>query len=178
MIVFDTETTGLIENIAAPLRLQPHIIELAAIKFTINGDEIDRWTSLMKAPVKLEDKVQQITGLNDTILSGAARFPELVDEITEFFLGEETVVGHNLTYDVSMLVLELRRIDRQYKFPFPPRQICTVEATQHMKGRRLKLAELHELLFGQAFEDAHSAMADAEATMRCVLKLMELEIIS
>lgn len=177
MIIFDTETTGLIDNIAAPLRLQPHIIELAAVKINLNGDELGSWSSIFKPPISLPDKIKEVTGLTDAMLADAPRFVELVDSLADFFLGEDTVIGHNLSYDISMLVLELRRIDREHKFPFPLRHICTVESTQHIHGRRLKLGELHERLCGFAFEDAHSADADARATMRCVIKLMEMEII-
>jgi DNA polymerase III epsilon subunit-like protein len=182
MIIFDTETTGLITNIAAPLRLQPHIIELFALKVNENGDELDCWDCIFRPPIKLADieqgdKIKSITRLTDEMLVGAPKIAEVMDELSEFFVGERVVVGHNVAYDVSMLVLELRRLDREHRFPFPMKQICTVEATHHLKGRRLKLAELHELLFGETFEDAHSAEADVRATARCLFKLMEMEII-
>lgn len=182
MIIFDTETTGLITNVAAPLRLQPHIIELFALKVNENGEELDCWECLLRPPIKLADieqgeKIRSITRLNDEMLVGAPKIAEVIDELTEFFLGERVVVGHNVAYDISMLVLELRRLGREYKFPYPSKQICTVEATQHMNGRRMNLSELHEALFGEKFEDAHSAEADVRATTRCLFRLMEMEVI-
>ena len=40
-----------------------------------------------------------------------------------------------------------------------------------------KLSELHRILFGTGFEDAHNALADVEATAKCFWKLKELGII-
>lgn len=177
MIVFDTETTGLIDNIAAPLRLQPSIIELFALKLDEEWNEVDTFSTLIDPGTKLDEKITQITGLTDEILKGAPRFVQVYPELVDFFLGERIVVAHNLKYDISMLLLELRRIDAETKFPFPPRHICTVEATHHIKGHRMKLHDLYIYLFEEAFEDAHSAEADVRATARCVIELMSRGVI-
>jgi DNA polymerase III epsilon subunit-like protein len=39
-----------------------------------------------------------------------------------------------------------------------------------------KLAELHQVLFGEPFEGAHGALADARACMRCYFRLTELGV--
>jgi DNA polymerase-3 subunit alpha len=35
----------------------------------------------------------------------------------------------------------------------------------------MKLADLHEFLFGEGFEDAHRAKSDVMATVRCFIEL-------
>jgi DNA polymerase III epsilon subunit-like protein len=39
-----------------------------------------------------------------------------------------------------------------------------------------KLAELHQVLFGEPFAGAHGALADARACMRCYFRLTELGV--
>ena len=40
-----------------------------------------------------------------------------------------------------------------------------------------KLSELHQVMFGEGFENAHDALADVRATVRCFWKLKELKVI-
>ncbi len=44
--------------------------------------------------------------------------------------------------------------------------------------KRPKLEELHLLLFDEDFDNAHDALADTEACMRCFFELVERGVIS
>ncbi len=170
MIVLDTETTDFTKPEMADLVSQPHMIEIALIKLNPKTyAPVDRYEALMKPGVPLNsEQHKKITGLTDESLAGAPIFLELVDELAEFFLGESLLISHNLEFDRGVLVCELRRIGREYAFPFPPQQICTVERTKHLLGRRLKLAELYELKLGRKLNQKHRAMSDAEALVEIV----------
>jgi DNA polymerase III epsilon subunit-like protein len=172
MIIFDTETTALIDNIAKPLKDQPQIAELYAQKLDDRTLEtVGEWHSLFKVREMSADATR-ITGLTTEFLSDQAPFPVKVPQLIDFFLGERILVGHNLAYDRDMLVIELRRLGMDYKFPWPVRHICTVEATEAFTGYRLNLQALHEKLFGRGFDGAHRAKADVEATAACVRELV------
>jgi DNA polymerase-3 subunit alpha len=69
-----------------------------------------------------------------------------------------------------MINNEMRRLGLTVAWP---RVICTVEETEHLKGHRLKLSDLYELLFGEKFANAHDAKADVEALAKCYFELVK-----
>lgn len=190
-VVFDTETTGLIENGAIPLKRQPHIIELCAVKIDLTPNcfrgagSDEEWRSwrdnhLAQAPMftslfhhpKLPEETESITGISQDMVNLAPQFASKLRELQSFFFGTSIMVGHNLSYDRDMLAMELRRLDAQYKFPWPPRHICTVEATENEEGYRIGLNDLHERLTGVRFSEHHRAEPDTRATARCFMELV------
>jgi len=173
MIIFDTETTGLIDNTALPLSKQPQIIELFASKYDNETlEHVGDWHSLFFAP-NVPDEVVKITSITTEMLVDQPKFVQKIDSLIEFFLGETHAFGHNLSFDMTMLWLDLKRIDFDKRFPFPQHQICTVEATEGDKGFRQSLADLHQELFGESFDGAHRAKSDVQATSRCVIELIK-----
>ncbi len=52
-----------------------------------------------------------------------------------------------------------------------PRVICTIEQTMHYIGRRMTLSVLHEHLFGEKFQGAHTAFGDVSALVRICVEL-------
>jgi DNA polymerase III epsilon subunit-like protein len=169
MIVLDTETTGLPEPGAMPLSKQPQIIEFAAIKVDQkNLDIVGRLEFMCNPGVPLPDKIVQITKITDADLKDKPPFAFYYKKLCEFFLGAESVVAHNMSFDKSMIYFELLRLDKVCQFPWPPNHICTVEASFSLNNRRLSLANLHKIATGREFEGAHRAMIDVEALLRCV----------
>lgn len=188
-IVFDTETTGLIDNSAKPLKDQPHIIELCAVKidldngaFYVHDDDWpgDRDKLLAAAPVysslfyhpKLPEDTPKITGITQDMVNLAPQFPNELRKLQAFFLGATHLVGHNLSYDRDMLAIELKRLDMAEQFPWSPKHICTVEMTETLKGYRLGLNDLHEELTGARFNEHHRAEPDTRATARCFVEIV------
>ncbi len=162
MILFDTETTGLIQHSSTPLELQPEIIEFAAIKVDDHFlEEQDSLTFLVKPKrLPLPKVITEITGLVDADLVNVPTFPLHVKQLAEFFVGERIAVAHNIAYDIGMMTLELRRLDWLTKFPWPSTQICTVEQSMSLKGYRLKQGLLYEIAMGVPMKEAHRAMTD------------------
>lgn len=162
-IIFDNETTGLVKPAASNISMQPKIIEFAGIKIDEEGNELGRLEFICDPQQPLEEIIKKITGFKDEDLKGKPTFREKIDELTDFFFGVDYCVAHNCSFDISCLYYELLRNDRVTRFPWPPQQICTVEATMHLKGHRLKLGDLHVMATGQDIKNAHRAMADVEA---------------
>lgn len=178
MIVFDTETTGLFSPWAAPIAKQPHVTELFALKLDDNTlEEVGSWGSLFKPPVKISEEVIGITGITNEMVSGAPTFRDRIDDLWNFFQGESLIIAHNASYDRDVLYVEFRRADRTWHFPAPAQLLCTVEATEPMKGFRLSLTALHEELFSEKFPEAHRAENDVRALARCVVELKKRQII-
>lgn len=165
-IFFDTETTGLPKPDAAPLRDQPQIIEFAGIKTDSEFNEIGRMEFLCHPGCSLPEEIIKITGITDADLEGKLPFAAHFNDLTDFFLGARAMVAHNLAFDKSLLKFELTRLGKELAFPWPPDQICTVEASYTIRNRRLRLHELHTMACGEPHKDAHRAMADVEALVR------------
>lgn len=172
MILFDTETTELMKPDVADPATQPHMIEIAMLVLDDNYKEEHRFTTLLKPGVPLnEEEHKAITKITNADLEDQPTFLEVYADICTFFLGESTIIAHNLQFDLMVLVTELRRIGKEYAFPYPSMQICTVDRTKHLLGRRLKLTELYERTLKKKLAQTHRAMDDVEALAEIVRKL-------
>ncbi|MBN2237248.1 MAG: PHP domain-containing protein, partial [Bacteroidales bacterium] len=95
------------------------------------------------------------------------------------------VIGHNVEFDINVIGAEFVRKEIATKLHHRKTIDTKDESTEYcaLPGGRgggfkwPKLEELHEKLFGQKFDQAHNAAADVEATTRCFLELIRLEII-
>jgi len=177
IIALDTETTGLLAPNASPIEMQPYIIEICAIKFDTSGNKIDEFLTRIKPPILVPEIITKITGIRDSHLVDCPSFIEILDDLSDFFVGCHIMTGHNLAFDRDVLANELIRYDRLLTFPFPPKQYCTVRESFNIKGYRLNLAKLHMNLFNETFENAHSAKADVIAQSRCFFELIRLGLI-
>jgi DNA polymerase III epsilon subunit-like protein len=170
-IIFDTETTGFVTSMDSPLSIQPKIIELFALRINDEFDILEELEVLIDPKEKLSEEIIRVTGLKDEDLAGKGEFPVHFPKIKDFWLGCEASIGHNISFDCDMLEVECKRIGQVTRFPWTPNRICTVEASEHYFGRRLKLIDLHTYLFGQGFEQAHRARNDVMATYRCAKEM-------
>lgn len=185
ILLFDTETTGIIKSNDSPARVQPRLIEFYGLRLdaanpdTILGDLhllVDPGQPRAEWPV-IKDLGENGSMLTEEMLTGAPAFPLVLPKLQDFFLGAEFISAHNLTFDHDVLYAELRRVDAVTRFPWPPRRICTVEATEQIAGRRMSLTDLHMHLFGVGFDEAHLARRDVEALHRCFVELWKRGII-
>lgn len=179
IMAFDTETTGLIGNHTMKLDKQPELIEFYGCIVDLATGEIGEAVNLLVKPVKPikegfdGSKITQITGIDDVLLEDerASSFNTLKDIFYSFIETAPGVLAHNLSFDMEIMDLEFER--RGMKVTWPNVRICTVEQTVHLKGYRLSLAGLHELLFGEAFPEAHRAKNDVTAMVRCAVELFK-----
>ena len=170
MIIIDTETTGLPEPSNAPLAVQPQIIDICAIKLDDNTlEEVDCYSELINPQKELPEIITKITGITDAELEGEQPFVFHYAKLCDLFLGERILIAHNLDFDGAVLGFELSRIGKLLEFPWPPRRICTVEATFGIKGHRLKMSDLYAHCHdGATFKGAHRAEADTRALASCI----------
>lgn len=96
-VVLDTETTGLSRN-------SDHIIEIAMIKYE-NGVEVDRFSSLINPDVHIPSDATRVNGISDDDVANAPRIGDISVKISEF-IGNNYVVGHNVSFDLAFLLRE------------------------------------------------------------------------
>ncbi len=177
-IFFDCETTGLTKAESAPINMQPYITELCAIKTDEQFNVVDKYVEMFKVPIDVEvvqpgskKSTFEITGISNAMLADKKPFVAHWREIADFFHGGKVMVAHNISYDLDCLFYELKRINKVRNFPWSPQHECTIEKSMHIRGHRLNLGLLHEILFGEKFDGAHRAESDVLAMIKCYKEL-------
>ena len=117
MIVFDLETTGLPKAEGADLDLQPKITEFGAVKLDKDLNQIGILEFMCNPMIPLDPKIIKITGITNEELMSKKPFVTMFGEVCDFFLGEETLVAHNLPFDRTVLKFELERLGKITSFP-------------------------------------------------------------
>lgn len=176
--LLDTETTDLIKSKYRPLKDQPHITEFFGLSIEATAPEvrpaewieIGHYHGLFNPGIPLSAEVQKITGLTDDMLKDCPRFESRAAEIKAWIEAHDIVVAHNLGFDRAIIDFEMARAGLKIDWS-QVRLICTVEGTEHLFHRRLKLIELHEHLFGEPFPNAHRAENDVRPMTRCFIEL-------
>ena len=189
-LIFDTETTGLPQNWKAPLtdfNNWPRCVQLAWQMHDVEGKLIEVKNYIIKPEgYDIPFNAEKIHGIS-TERANKQGMP-LSKVLLEFVKDVEIskfVVGHNVSFDNSIVGCELLRMEIPNILADFPAIDTKNEATNYCaipagRGGRFKwpsLTELHTKLFSEAFGEAHNASADVEATARCFLELIRLEII-
>jgi DNA polymerase III epsilon subunit-like protein len=176
-LIFDTETTDLIHNSVLPDSKQPRIIEFFGQVIDDDGVVVEELEFLCNPGHRLEKITTEITGLTDADLKGQLAFSAHEGKVRDLLSRCHAMVAHNLSYDLGMLQIELRRCGKIDQTAWPAEKICTVQETEWIKGHRLSLSALHEHLFGEPFAGAHRARVDVQALTRCFMELKQRGIL-
>lgn len=160
-ISIDLETTGLNPK-------KDKITEIGAIK-VVDGKTVDTFSTLVNPGRKLEQRIIDLTGIQDSELENAPYIEEVIPKLMDFF-EDMPLLGHSILFDYSFL----KKAAVDQKLPFEKKAIDT------LKIARKYLADLeHRNLdylcaYYQIPHHAHRALADAEATSVLYQKLAEL----
>jgi len=155
-VALDCETTGLDCT-------RDSIIELGAVKFSLTENLVS-FDSLFSSPTRIPQFVERLTGIQNSDLKGAPKFQEKCEEFRKFCEGK-ILLGHNISFDLGFLAsagLDLRQNP----------SLDTFELARLVlpRGESLSLENLAQK-FKVKHEDAHRALADAEAT-RDLLRIL------
>jgi len=187
-IVIDCETTGLPKKWNAPisdLGNWPRVVQIA-------------WSRYDKEPRHIESSAFLIQPDGFIIPPEAERVHRISTEraavegkpldkaLAEFAGAVETsdvVVAHNLRFDENVISAEYLRLNLTPPFGGKKR-VCTMEGTTdfcRLPGQYgykwPSLSELHQILFGTAFKEAHDAGADVAACANCFLELKRRRVL-
>jgi DNA polymerase III epsilon subunit-like protein len=170
-LIIDTETSGLISNHAIKLDKQPEVIEYFSVLTNLaTGERLREFETLIKPNNPVDAVITEITGIENNMLTNAQPFAELAEAIKTDIESSPVVIAQNMSFDAEMLDIEFERLGMKINWP---RKICTVEATLHFKGHRLKQMQLYEYLFNETFKDAHRARNDCLALERICIELFK-----
>jgi len=187
-LFFDTETTGLPQNWKAPVsdtNNWPRIVQIAWILSSQENGQLESKDFIIKPegfsiPIESSD-VHGIT--TEQAYEEGKDLLDVLDEFDRDLNKSNRLVAHNISFDEKVLGAEFIRKGVENDF-FAKRRLCTMQkSTDYCKlpGRYgykwPTLSELHNVLFGKGFEDAHNAMGDVIATEKCFWELRKLNIL-
>lgn len=181
-LLFDTETTGLFKFYHAKhvlpeqMRPYPWVIEFFGHVVEDDGTVLAEEDFLVR-PGQLnliDDTITRITGIKQEDVAGSPMFEAYADKVLAMIAECEAMVAHNLSYDMRIMEVAYKRLGRYAEWVAAikgKRLICTVQESEHYKGHRLKLTDLHIYLFGVPFDGAHRARSDVGALTKCYLEM-------
>mgnify|MGYP002266703050 CR=1 FL=1 len=122
----------------------------------------------------------EVHHIYDIDVKNAPYIEDVIDDILHSVNTPDIIIWHNIEYDEGMIRLELKRLDKLYKY-LPQQSMCTMKTTVDFcslqwnwkRFKYPKLWELHKKLFWEYFIWAHDALTDVKATLRCFLELKE-----
>jgi polyribonucleotide nucleotidyltransferase len=149
-VVVDVETTGTNPEVA-------DLVEIAAVRVR-DGQVVDRWSSYVDPGRPIFGN--QMHGITDADVKGAPGPAEAARRALEF-VGEATMVGHSVGFDIAFLEAALgdgTRIERGRYI-----DTLTLARDGYPDLPSYSLGELSRF-FGIPLQQAHRALPDAEAT--------------
>lgn len=192
-LIFDTETNGFKRKYAKGPSLadkQGRVIQLAwEVVQVEDGQLISQHSKLIKpdgwaiphikyfmAQGQSEEKARQSAkfwldhGFN-TFTSQREGIP-MPEVLAAFILDvnqADLLVGHNVAFDKAVLSAEMIRYRMRAAKRLPT--FCTMNGVK-MGPKKLKLADLYQVLFNQPFAGAHNAQHDVTATRLCLVEMV------
>ena len=160
---FDLETTGFNPK-------SQRIVQYALVGCEANGNAI-QIDELVNPRMRIPPETTNVHGIRDEDVRNAPEFKQCVDEISTMMEGA-VIVGHNIDrFDWPFLQAEFLRAGQPM-----PRPLVILDTLKI--ARRLKIPPSHKLgilceRFGISLENAHTAGADAAATLLLLHKMME-----
>ena len=187
-LFFDTETTGLPRRWNAPVTdvdNWPRLVQLAWMVCDRDGEIVAKADRLVQPQgFTIPPEVSRIHGITTRMAMEKGRpLKEVMEEFADRIDGVSALVGHIICFDECIVGAEFERLRMMTSLFLKPKY-CTMKSSVDyckLPGKNgfksPKLAELHEILFGKGFENAHNALADVEATARCFWELKKRGVV-
>src|SRR5271163_585105 len=122
-LIFDTETTGLIENRITANEKQPHIISFCGVVADLRtGEIINKYDTFIRPPIYIPPFITKINNISDETVADYDMFDTYANRIRDMIEAAPCVIAHNAVFDVEMVDIEIQRLDRT-KIVWP-RVIC------------------------------------------------------
>lgn len=159
---FDLETTGLdVTN--------DRIIEIGILKMNPDGSQ-ESYQKRVNPEMPISPESSEITGISNEDVKDCPTFKDLAGEIAAF-IGDSDLAGYNSNkFDIPVLAEEFLRAESD--FDMSARRAVDVQNIFHKMEQRT-LAAAYQFYCQQELKNAHSAMADIEATQQVFLAQLE-----
>ncbi|MDO4938656.1 MAG: PolC-type DNA polymerase III [Lachnospiraceae bacterium] len=161
-VVFDIESTGLSVK-------DDRVIEIGAVKIE-NGEITDRFSAFVNPEMPIPFRIEELTGINDSMVSNAPAIRQILPEFISFCEGC-AVVAHNASFDTGMIIRDCIENNINWN----PTIVDTVTLSHlllpHLAKYKLDyLAKALEI----SLENHHRAVDDAECTALIFMKLCKM----
>lgn len=189
-LIFDTETTGRIENWKAPVTevdAFPRVVQLAWQLHDYKGELIEVKNYIIRPDgFTIPYNAEKIHGIStERAEKTGVPMSFVMDEFKKALAETDFAVGHNIEFDMKVMGAEYARADRDdglMKKDTLDTMLLSTDFCQLPGGRGKgfkypTLSELNEKLFQVKVDNAHNASADVEATARCFLELVRIGVI-
>lgn len=204
-LVFDTETTGLPKTkyiSPSTLDLWPYIVQFSYVIYDSSlNDIVLSKDYIIKLPesILISEDCSKIHGITNEISNNnGITINEVLNEFFYYLRGADKLIGHNISFDINMIKIELLRIIHNkldtpkqiklYKFDLhyitnykniyctlqESIDFCNIKAINKFGKEYLKypkLIELHQKLFNSSPNNLHNSFNDILVTLRCFMKL-------
>ena len=205
VLIFDTETTGLPQTKIinqTTLYKWPHIVQFSYLIFDTELNDIivsKDCIVKLKRGIFISEASSKIHGIsNEMSIENGEDIEIILKEFFYYLRDVDLLVGHNISFDMNMVIVELLRII--YKCLYPKEHIdaykfdlhfiqnlknvfCTLQESIELCGLKAvdkygreydkwpKLIELHQTLFETSPNNLHNSFNDILVTLRCFIKL-------
>lgn len=204
IMFFDTETTGLFPKNNKDLLLYPYITQLCFVIYDVSTHRIVKcYNEYINIPsdIVIEPFITKLTGITREKCNNGVRIVDALHEFYKSYMAIDSIVAHNLSFDVKMVETEIQRnfrdilsVNTDICFIFDDairnvnrfctmilgKPVCNIVLPKRTPSGLLmsetfvkvpKLSELYEKLFEKQFENSHNALYDTLACMRCFVKI-------
>lgn len=191
-LIFDTETTGLpIFNTTGFHRFPSYrhlnkyntsrIVSISWIVANEKREKLKHAYHIVRPldfTIDNSSKAVEIHGItaeiaNEKGISWHTMYDELIQDLVKC----DTIVAHNIQFDVSVLLSEMHRYNKGFGIStlLNKKRICTMKMGKDTMGTTKvpKLSELYEFLYNEPIENAHNASYDTLYCYRCLVKMLE-----
>jgi len=154
LVVLDLETTGTWVD-------KDKIIEIAMIKCLPDGGR-ETYDKRVNPGMPIPPIVSELTGISNEDVKGASAFKDIAGEVLAFIEGCD-VAGFNVArFDLPLLQREV--CDAGLKFNWEGVKVYDAQKVFHLNEKR-DLTAAYNFYCGKNLDNAHSAMADTQATL-------------
>lgn len=207
VLIFDTETTGLPKSRSInpdSLHLWPHIVQFSYIIYDVTDNDIcviEDNIIRVADDVEISQESAAIHGItNEISKSGGVDLNQVLSGFFGALKNVDMLVGHNISFDINVVVVELLRIIYNQSNTVPVDELLSYKTYLHMlnnyqnihctmqnsidmcaikvmgkNGREYnkfpKLSELHQKLFGSVPNNLHNSLNDILITLRCYIMI-------
>jgi len=160
-VVFDLETTGIGAK-------SNQIIEIGAVK--VEDGKIGETFSTFVNPLRpIPYPVQQLTGIDDSMVSDAGTIQEILPEFIQF-CKDCVMVAHNASFDIGFI--EQKAKEQGISVDYTVIDTVSVARALLPDLKRYKLDTVAKRL-GVSLENHHRAVDDATATAEIFVRMLE-----
>lgn len=191
-LIFDTETTGLpVFNKTGFHRFPSYkylnkynTSRVVSISWIIANEKREKVKHVyhiirpLDFVIDNKSKAVEIHGItaeiaNEKGISWHTMYDEFVSDLSQC----DTIVAHNLQFDLSVMLSEMHRYNKDFGIStiLNKTRLCTMKMGQKamMQTKLPKLSALYEYLYNEPMENAHNASYDTLYCYKCLAKMLE-----